>query len=947
MSTTRAYVLILGTNGYFISDDLGLTWTQVNSTGVNTSTADDIGPSPFNYEKILILNDTDIYQSTDSGAAFSSPVTVAGREIIYASPDVIVTGGIKRDDATGPEISISYDGGATFPETIDVSYLFNYPGANYTNITVMGVYFSNPSLGYAAITGNEQDPTADQLVARTTTGGLEWTDALVLPGSEGTVRAVTCDFENNSVIYAIGPEDAGTGKLYKTNRFLADAPVEVLSGLTIGNVGDTNITKFAHVPNDESKIYFIDCAGNLYYSDDSGLTWVLKNNLGNDKVDLAVLSDSVILVLGSGIISRSEDGGDNFTDITNNNWGKPAAVDYNIDLACDECPPGYTKNTTSKKCEGYTLGGPLCNPPYFLYGPNGQCALPSTIQPSNIVYAIDNSGSVDATERVYFRDFINILTEKLNERLILGSIKVGVIHWSTTACVQQTFTSDKALIDAAVDVVTTCSTNIACSGFECSGSTNHISAFCSSMNLLYPESTSNSRSENVLIVFTDGANNTADTCDLTALGLSPTVNDPGSAKFSADFLNLAKDAKANLADKGVKIMTCVVGTRTDRESVRQQFIDSPLADGLDPYPSLDENGNPYFFDAGDFDQASFVAEQLILGLGAQFSPSLDCPPDCTKVPGPDNLGYCECLSEFPYTPCQYRLEDCQDIVAPIITDADLSFYYAQNNIIKTTVSDVCWSIVKLDEADFIPDPTTIFVADSFSLCTDCVTSYKFVNCKDQTNVLYTTEDFSLLVDKIVKLQGYPDECWTVILNTDTTYTPIVLTADGTPFDTCLACSPTKYQLTNCLNDMAFIISDTDLTAYTDKVIRAVGFPGICFSISEPQCKCIKVTVNGVSYNVTADDVQFNGKNKYSFQTTDLTDLVLAWNLDPDRWEMFDPTTLTVYAYNTISSDCPFSSGWTTEPTSPYTLSAVAFCYSEVYSITVDQEFPNCQYCINC
>lgn len=939
MSATRSYILIQGTNGYYISDDLGLTWTLVSSTSINTSVADDIGPSPFNLNKILIINDNDIYLSENAGAAFDPPSTIAGREIIYASPDVVVTGGIKRDDATGSHISISYNAGATFSDTVDLSNLFDYPGANYTNITVMGIHFPNPGIGYAAVTGNEQDPTADQLVARSTTGGLTWSDAIVIPGSEGTIRAVTCDFENDSVIYAIGPEDQPTGKLYKINRTLSDAPVEVLTGITVGNVGDTNVTKFSSVPNLPNQIYFLDSAGDLYYSDDSGSTWTLKTNVGLDKVDISVIDANIILILGAGAVARSEDSGATFTDITNSNWGKPAAVDYNNSFLCNECPPGYTRNSTTKLCELYTLGGPLCNPPYFLYGPNGQCALPSTIQPSNIVYAIDNSGSVDANELVYFKEFINILTGKLEERLLLGSIKVAVVHWSTTACLGLDFTSDKAAIDASVDEITSCPD---CLGADCGGSTNHIAAFCTSINALYTESNSRSNAENILIVFTDGSNNVADSCDLTALGLSPTATD-----FGADFLNLAKDAKANLAGKGVKIMTCVVGNRVDREDVRKQFVDTPIADGLDPYPSLDENGDPYYFDAGDFNQAQFVAEQLILGLGAQFSPSLDCPPDCTKVPGPDNLGYCECLSATPYLPCQYKLEDCQDLAIPIITDSDLEYYYTNDKIITINGSDVCWNIIKLDEADFIPDPTTVLVAKNYAQCSECMTSYKLVNCKDPNNVLYTVVDFSAVVDKIVKVQEYPDECWTVVLNTDTTYTPVTLTVSGTPYETCISCNPTKYQLTNCLNDMAFIISDTDLSAYMNKVIRAVGFPGICFSITEPQCKCINVTVNGVSYTVMADAVKFNGKNKYTFQTNDLTDMVIAWNSNPDRWEVFDPNNLTVYAYNTVSTDCPFSSSWTTESTSSYTVSSVAYCYSEVYSITVDQEFPNCQYCINC
>jgi hypothetical protein len=622
-------------------------------------------------------------------------------------------------------------------------------------------------------------------------------------------------------------------------------------------------------------------------------------------------------------------------------------MDTTETFGCGECPPGYVLNEFTDQCELYTLGGELCHPPQFLYAPNGQCATPSTIQPSNILYAIDNSSSVSSdpgnNERQLFADFINLLTDKLSDRLSINSIKVGVVHWATTACYDQPFTSDKALITDSVNRIISCPT---CPGFQCPGLTNHVAALCESLNALNAQSLANPSAENVLIVFTDGTNNVEDSCDLSSIGLSPNVTIVPGQPFPNTFFELAADAKANLGGKGLKIMMCVVGTQSERSGVRSVFLDTPIAAGIEPYPSIDEDGNYYYFDAGSFSDASFIAQQLILGLGANFSPSLDCPPDCEKVPGPDNQGYCQCLNVAPLEQCQFRLIDCLDIQAPIVTDADLQTYFDDANIITIVNSDTCWEIEKLDQT--LPNPQSIIVDEVFGECLECLPSSKLFNCADITNIIYSSTDLSAYTGKTIQVQEYPGECWQVGPNDDLVYVPEPLTIEGQPYDTCEECNPTKYQLTNCLNGDSFIITDSELSAYTGRAIRAVNVPGLCFFVtSPPACLCIEVSVNGTVYQATASPDLWEGKNLYLFQTTTLDNLGIAWNIEENYWDFFDQDTLETYAYNTLDTPCPFGSNWTIEEGSPFIINYVTYCYDEIYDIDVEQDFVSCEACINC
>ena len=980
--SNKTYALGQGDKPLSYSEDRGLTWQWIDVTIPERPRQ--VISRPFNPDEVFVtVNPTiggvsGLYYSSDGGTTFSPvtlPASIVGiTKMQFVDNNSIVA--IAYQNLTpGPAdffFIYSNDGGSTFTVGDSIN---NFVPTNY-EIPVSGpgdpfylrdiyIYFNNFSEGYIALNIVETaDPTHQKIIIwKTTENGQAWPTSIQIDNAfllamvaSNDVQKVllylndNTDLNNNADVYRLDDD------LLSSPTFIAHWGINSAYDLT----GGFNI--FTQVEYYPSLVFALDKSpantSSILYSEDFGLTWTLVNDtLPQEYQGVPIIAydpDTLIVQASSATynIARSEDGGLTFVDVFDApaNTGNSRSMDTTENFGCGECPPTFTINENSNRCEQYTLGGPLCNPPNFLFGPTGDCALASTIQPSNILYAIDNSSSVSTNqdgvnERELFRDFINILTDKLSARLSINSIKVGVVHWSTEACYDQSFTSDKALINSSVERILSCPT---CPGVVCSGTTNHGAALCESLTALHAQALANPSAENVLILFTDGTNNTAFDCDLTGIGLAPIVNTTSSPTFPQSFFDLLTDAKANLAGKGLKIMVCVVGSNDERSQVKQYLLDGPLANGQDPYPSYNaQDDYYYYFDAGDFTEADFIAQQLILGLGAQITPSgYDCPPECEAIPGPDNLGYCRCLNIAPLEQCQYRLIDCLGVQAPVITDADLQTYYDAANIITIIGSDTCWEIEKLDQNQ--PNPQQIVVDEVFAECLECLPSSKLFNCADITNIIYSSTDLSAYTGKTIQLQEYPGECWQVGPNDDLVYVPEPLTIEGQPYDTCEECNPTKYQLTNCLNGDSFIITDSELSAYTGRAIRAVNVPGLCFFVtSPPACLCIEVSINGTIYEVTASPDLWEGKNLYLFQTTALDNLGIAWNIEENYWDFFNQDTLETYAYNTLDTPCPFGSNWTIEEGSPFIINYVTYCYDEIYDIDVEQDFVSCEACINC
>jgi hypothetical protein len=1194
----RCYAINRSSNSIYYSDDLGITWTEIPSN-LSTASASDIAANPVIFENLLVLSGANAqstpYLSTDGGNTFVANPNIFGKEILYLSSSAIVTGGKRLKSDTGPEISISLDGGNTFSQPINTSNLFLYPGAIYNNITVMSVDFTSPAGGYIAIAGDEDNSLADQILARTFDRGNTFPDAIILPGSiYGVIRSVIGN-PSEIVVFAAGePGLPGRGKIYTINKHLSDIPVQVYSGITVGDSTNTRISKFFRRPNDattgnQNILFFLDGTGRLLRSEDGGINWIVASTIPGNCVDIIAVNPSVLIAIteSPNAIYRSVNNGFNWTQVAQPTWNNPEAVSYNEKQECFKCPPDYTEIGTirNKRCEKFQISGPICKDPYQYFELDEVCASPTTIQPANIVYALDYSTSIDPGERQLFIDFIIQVNDLIADRLELGSIEIAIVKWSEWACLTLPFTSNRT--DITNELI---ETSISCEPFGTF--TNHVAAFCESVNALYQKAQERPDADNILIVFTDGDNNIQPVgCDLTSIGLNPSVAANASDAEFNKFLELANDAKNNFNGTGLKIMIVMVGSATDREEIRNQFLINPLANGYEPYPSKTPAGNYYLFDGGDFADVNSIVQQIRLGLASLQYPTEPCPEGCVGISGDDNFGYCSCRDEYTPVSCLYKLEECnglvpafyttdevfsywfspastrgfivtlvdensqplpgcyilskvpdneidlipeseitQDIVGPVdnytscelcgdpfyvqftdcneptnvqystevldwqsnyisngttvvksgrpdlspsicwsgvviselpagavlqdftgwiesaygscpecapvdtpsyklsdtcennlpdvYTDRDFSAYAGKivkvlqypgvcwacslnldenvqfevltpdglaydicqdclpvaavtytlrdcndefNTIVTdsnlnqylggvvrlTTTGDTCWEVFPGSSPANVPQPVS--VSQSFADCGECFPQiFRFINCQNPNNVIYTLLDFSQYLDQVINLQEYPGVCWTVRTHDDINVPLQNVTIQGDPYPGCPECLITYYQLTNCANPDVFLIStSTELSRYVGRTITAAGYTGLCFTVTEPKCDCVRIIVNGIEYNINAQSSLYNGRKLYLFETESGDQLGLGWSINPNRWELFNSQTLETYGFNTADTECPFSNFWTTEQGSLYIITSVVFCADDLYNIAPELEFADCEPCINC
>ena len=1139
------YVVTENPGGLYRSDDDGATFTQVTSN-ILTNEVQDIAVSDRAYNNVVITYgngvNTSIYRSSDYGETFVAGENTFGKGVTFVGNNSFIFGGLRSISGSGARMGVSLNFGATITSTIDVTPLFNYPGAIYNNITITGFDFLNLVGGYITVAGDQNNSTADQILTRTYDRGLTFPDALILPGNMGIIRDVWVNPDVN-VVFAIGEPDTLRGVLYSVNPSLTEAPVKVLDGITVGSITNNTIVKFATVPtvyddptpavstdpsagniNARTRVYFLDSAGKLYYSIDSGFTWTFKSTVPGQPVDMIAISENVLLVLckSPSAVYKSVDGGVTFIQNPQPSWINPKGISFSSAPICERCPEAYETvayDVTPNQCSRNEIVGPLCKSPYLYSEIFEACVKPSTIVPSNIVLSFDYSGSIGTLERLLFREFLQLFVTKVEDRLLDQSMKIAVVGWSDTACLQLPFTSNIDDIRAAINS----SPPDTCSAIG----TNHVAAMCVSIRALYEESVLRPEADNVILLFTDGsqANVTENIpelgCDLSDIGLLPVVSIANNFSLSNNAIDnsmfaLLKNAKTQLNNNtGFKVMSITLGNTTERIITQRFLLTDPVGlRGPDwAIPSrLVSNGNYFNFDAGTFDSAAYIADQVRLGLAAEVISSPQCPAGTFGVGGQDNLGYCRANENFTAVGCTLLLTDCNNEIPPfevrppqgadiflfldkvitlidtgnvntiyypgcfevtlppeinlnpsllprILLDYDGGIfdtcpactggpepnYYSITNCdgsgeVLYTIEDLapyisagtptvtnsvypgCWNIapvvsgnytlvddfisgidltlascalcpraairykltdfcnnpnnfiyteddasaylgqvVKLDisattcwtvelTSDDPPIIQPIVVTATFADCTECNPPqiYEFVNCEDENSKVSTTNDFSQYDGQVVRLQEYPGNCWTCNAVAASVAPRQQLTIDGEPFAGCPECLTTYYQLTNCANPDVFLISSSlELSRYLGRTITAAGFPSLCFTVTQPKCDCVRIVVNDIEYDVNKAPTIYNGRALYLFESESGDSLGLAWNNNPNRWELFNTQTLETYGFNTRDTECPFSNFWTIQQGSSYIITEVSFCVDRIYNVAPELDFDNCDPCIKC
>ncbi len=142
----------------------------------------------------------------------------------------------------------------------------------------------------------------------------------------------------------------------------------------------------------------------------------------------------------------------------------------------------------------------------------------------------------------------------------------------------------------------------------------------------------------------------------------------------------------------------------------------------------------------------------------------------------------------------------------------------------------CWEVLIPQTCDCPINVTVLTVSECCEACLPNI-NYKLTTCNDSNVYVYTSDDLSLYVDKVIRREDCPEECWIVsqIDGNIPTDIPIVVIED---YLDCTLCYRKYYRLQDCLQLELDIITYTDLSDYVDKVITLDWCPETCWEVSE-------------------------------------------------------------------------------------------------------------------
>jgi len=224
--------------------------------------------------------------------------------------------------------------------------------------------------------------------------------------------------------------------------------------------------------------------------------------------------------------------------------------------------------------------------------------------------------------------------------------------------------------------------------------------------------------------------------------------------------------------------------------------------------------------------------------------------------------------------------------------------------------------------------------------TECC--YELTRC-DEPSVIYTNTDLSQYQGQVLTLSGL-DGCYIAEQSAEPCpqgSQPVTVSEAYSGCEECLV----SYKLYNCKDQN--ITLQTAISAYVGKVVKADNFPGLCFTVEENPCNCLKITINGQVYNIDREENFFNGRPYFQFNTVNNLPIVIAYDSNELRWEVYNPSTQGIYFYSNLNIDCPTTSVWTKlDPTFPGDIKVEA-CTLRILNISPTEEFNDCECCVNC
>lgn len=189
-----------------------------------------------------------------------------------------------------------------------------------------------------------------------------------------------------------------------------------------------------------------------------------------------------------------------------------------------------------------------------------------------------------------------------------------------------------------------------------------------------------------------------------------------------------------------------------------------------------------------------------------------------------------CAECNPPPPICYELVDCAGILPTIITDSSLNLYIGQ--IIKLAAyPTTCWQ-VNLSDTCTGSVPLNTPVTANYPNCISCSTvCYTLLDCSSSFPPILTSTNLSAYLNQTVTLSNYPGICWQVLQAPNCTGSVILTSTITSSFVDCASCLEKCYKLTDCTGSTPAIITNANLAAYVNKVIKVVGCTTVCYFVS--------------------------------------------------------------------------------------------------------------------
>jgi hypothetical protein len=891
---------LVGSDGLFrVYDHNTDTWNDYS--GISSLDLFDVKTSqlPNFPDYAIICGDNYVGYTTNAGQTVTQVnVTATGiakafqisipESIAMQNPGIYIVG--SAITGTIPRVIKSVDAGLTYTSVIT--------GLNSTFGLARSIYFTDVDTGIIGHGGG---------IAKTINGGTSWSylnGGVVL--AAGEIVSGLCMSNDQQTIIA-----ATDKKIYKsTNGGTSFSVVYTWNALDQGVapkytcLSVYNPDPYAGFTN-TSGLWISATSGPIAYSSDMGATWseVFPPGIVGGDATYIFASSFYLPTEGFftydlpadslGVVYKATDANTTMVTASSTDYYGTGSMGYSlwstqVTPGCG-CPPGFILDPVAQTCRQSYF---TC-PDGFTWNPaTEECEGAETPCLLDLVFAIDRSSSISATEMDDYRTFIQAIIDAVqdtaggNARITDGTVRVGIVFWGNESPI--TFGTNQGNLSLQVGPVSTVSNSVWGPGIGVGTlkakidsmqvpptnngqGTNYFAGLAAAYGTLIGTNSRPSAKKRILW-FTDGWPNTSNPpltlngytqptnyLDNACSGAVPANGTPGSSNLNAP-LNCCHGATDVIAVNPINTSPYTIAKRlmyTQAMSLAQDIKNGNIG-GIGASPIMPITAIIVGTDLANGQSDKITTRGALVGpvnptTGVPLTgPGNYCSFDVNAFVNPGVTASTSPVVSFPYWNASYQVDSPPGsgnwLRFPSNNVAGTADYFiTEFNFDPAIIEGIKTSLLcTITEPPMIcPEPCVLNTTTG--VC-DCVSSDLFVPCcYTLTNcntglVEYTVNTFGLSNDYLNSLQGQIlkitglDECLYVNITFEcTNSTEISIDAVEEAFETCEDCkeyiaSPPCYLLTNCNNTDIILRTTQNLSIFSGKVVELNDYPGLCWTV---------------------------------------------------------------------------------------------------------------------